>query len=186
MVIQLEQIVSHFVISNFQFWQKKVQHYTKNSTLYLRTDNEVSLVADTEAGLSWSIFGRQGCHSGGHFIGVSRLLLPCSISQNPCKDQTLAALPPVAALKYTYKCMLFRKYELQINDNICLSCSNVNRHVSSGGGAYAPTDFGQISAPSLLRPPDFWPRLLLLAPPDFQTLRHAWTVIPHSQTLVIQ
>ena len=44
------------------------------------------------------IFGRQGRHSGGHFTGVPP---PIYISQNPAKDQALAALAallPVAAL----------------------------------------------------------------------------------------
>ena len=111
MVIQLEQIVSHFVISNFQFWQKKVQHYTKNSTLYLRTDNEVSLVADTEAGLSWSIFGRQGCHSGCHLTAA---FIAFSISQNPAlpsehglqrpsEENVFTARPKI----YSY-CQIFR------------------------------------------------------------------------------
>ena len=51
------------------------------------------------------IFGRQGRHGVGHFTGALPLPLPhpppFSISQNPAKEQALAALPPVAALIYT-------------------------------------------------------------------------------------
>ena len=50
------------------------------------------------AGPSQYIFGRQGRHSGGHFIGEPPLPPLFSIFQNPAKDQALAALPPVAAL----------------------------------------------------------------------------------------
>ena len=51
-----------------------------------------------EAGPPREIFGRQGRHSGGHFTGAPLLPPPFSISQNPAKDQALAALPPVVAL----------------------------------------------------------------------------------------
>ena len=44
------------------------------------------------------IFGRQGRHSGGHFIGEPPLPPLFSIFQNPAKRQALAALPPVADL----------------------------------------------------------------------------------------
>ena len=47
------------------------------------------------------IFGRQGRHSGGHFTGALPLPPPFSISQNPAKDQALAALPPVAVPIFT-------------------------------------------------------------------------------------
>ena len=68
-----------------------------------RTFDPLDLV---HAHLSWSLdikadtvdFVRQGCFSGGH---LTYLPSPFSISQNPAKDQALAALPPVAALKDT-------------------------------------------------------------------------------------
>ena len=43
------------------------------------------------------IFGRQEHHSGSHFTGLPPLPLPFSISQNPAKDQALAASPPITA-----------------------------------------------------------------------------------------
>ena len=39
-----------------------------------------------------------GRHSGSHFTSAPPLPLPFSISQNPAKDQALAALPFMAAL----------------------------------------------------------------------------------------
>ena len=55
-------------------------------------------------GLPLQIFGRQGRQSSGHFSRAPPLPLPLlfSISQNPAKDQALAALPPVAVLLLIY------------------------------------------------------------------------------------
>ena len=49
------------------------------------------------------------------------------------------------------------------------------RHVSNGGagGAYAPPVFGRSVNPISTRG-SHYPHPVLLAPPDFQTLRHAW------------
>ena len=79
-----------------------------------RTFDPLNLV---HAHLSWSLeikaatvdFGRQGCYSGSH---LTCLPSPFSISQNPAKDQALAALPPVAHSKK--KILVYRKRFLGI------------------------------------------------------------------------